>query len=817
MSMRYDPKHMTKDQLQAVADKMYPGMALFARDVNLPEALARRYTPGLMIREKAFTDASNRFMGMVTTHRYVILSNHMADLSQFEQGTHWGLHVAQKGSHFKVLGQHTHQGKTGIFLLHLPDDESWRLWQAAEFSMDRQLYEMAVQRFTQKCAQLPVPELTHTAWLDRCAFPVGMSDDGVFWPLEDDAEAKAAVLSPKAESPVPPPADSEPREVKRGRFLGCLLGGAVGDALGYPVEFLCEDTIRKKYGSKGIQSLAQAGHPALVSDDTQMTLFAANAIVYTSKQGGALRGSLWTAYREWLGTQGDSSRMDDPDHPRMWVYREPRMHARRAPGNSCLSAIRYSPHGGTMEKTVNNSKGCGTVMRAAPFGLANRTYGGAEEMAAADAALTHGHPLAWTCSALLAQLISWVVHEHPGRGAYRLEDAIPHLEKGRDPVAYALLNRAVELALDPMVSDLDGIHALGEGWVAEEALAIAVFCAVRYQDDFAAAIRAAVNHKGDSDSTGAICGNILGAWQGMEAVAAAFHLDDLELRDVIEKVAIELFEAVEGSDEKKPMREPGASISESLKPLRPVGLLYTPLTKKAMQLCFAAHKNQFDKSGMPYVIHPLHLAEQMETEEEVCTALLHDVLEDAAYTLSELRKVGIPESVLEALRLLTRDSHTHYLDYVVKLRKNPLARRVKLADLAHNSDLNRLDHVTAQDRQRVLKYRMAQAILEDDWFDEAQEKFRKVLPLSLDQPLYLSVFYDRRGVVEKYSIDIEAAEDSHYELDPGQAEKLRVALHPGGTLPQVLAGELAGGGSCYQVEAILREHDIAFKPFHFYG
>ena len=91
--------------------------------------------------------------------------------------------------------------------------------------------------------------------------------------------------------------------------------------------------------------------------------------------------------------------------------------------------------------------------------------------------------------------------------------------------------------------------------------------------------------------------------------------------------------------------------------------------------------------------------------------------------------------MLEALRLLTRDSHTHYLDYVVKLRKNPLARRVKLADLAHNSDLNRLDHVTAQDRQRVLKYRMAQAILEDDWFDEAQEKFRKVLPLSLDQPL----------------------------------------------------------------------------------
>ena len=438
MSMRYDPKHMTKEQLQKVADKMYPGMALFARDVNLPETLTRRYTPGLIIREKAFTDASSRFMGMVTTHRYVILSNHMADLSQFEQGTHWGLHVAQKGSHFKVLGQHTHQGKTGIFLLHLPDDENWRLWQTAEFSMDRQLYEMAVQRFTQKCVQPPALELTQTAWLDRCAFPVGMSDDGAFWPLEDDCQAEAAVLSPKAESPTPPPAASDPREVKRGRFLGCLLGGAVGDALGYPVEFLCEDTIREKYGAAGIQTLAQAGRPALISDDTQMTLFAANAIVYTSRQGGSLRENLWKAYREWLGTQGDTSRMDDPDHPSMWVYREPRMHARRAPGNSCLSAIRYSPHGGAMAKPVNNSKGCGTVMRAAPFGLASRTYDGAEEMAAADAALTHGHPLAWSSSELLAKLISWVVHEHPDRGTYRLEDVIPHLGKGRDPAAYAL-------------------------------------------------------------------------------------------------------------------------------------------------------------------------------------------------------------------------------------------------------------------------------------------------------------------------------------------------------------------------------------------
>ena len=831
MTINYDPKNMTKEQLQAVADKMYPGIALFARDVNLPEELARKYTPGLLIREKAFTDASSRFMGMVTTHRYVILSNHMADMSPFEH-SHWGLHVAQKNSHFKVLGRHTHAGKTGIFLLHLPDDESWRLWQTAEFAMDRQLYDMAVQRFSAKCTQSPVPELAAKEWLDRCAFPVGMSNEGQFWPLEVVPEEKAAVPPKKAERPAPPPLPSDPREAKRSRYLGCLLGGAVGDALGFPIEFMKENAIWEKYGPKGIQTLPQAGHPALISDDTQMTLFAANAIVYTRQQGGDLRENLWTAYREWLGTQGEKERMDDPEHPKMWVYREPRMHALRAPGNSCMHAIRRSPHGGTVDEPVNNSKGCGTVMRAAPFGLAvhhdpvysrGDDFIGAHRMAWMDAALTHGHELAWVCSSMMAQIIFYIVQYSPER-RYGLEQVIPYVNVLGDETAYKLLRRAVKLARDPAVSDLDGIHALGEGWVAEEALAIAIFCAVRYQDDFAAAIRTAVNHKGDSDSTGAICGNILGAWLGKEAVEAAFDLEDLELRDVIEKMANQLFEVVEGPAEEKPEvhapktppAAPEPPKAEPMKPLRPVGLMYTPLVKKALGICFAAHKNQRDKSGLPYVFHPFHLAEQMETEYEVCAALLHDVIEDSNHTPGELSQAGFPDEVVRAVRALTRDPHMHYLDYVARLRQNPIARRVKLADLAHNSDLSRLGYVSDRDRRRVLKYRMAQAILEDDRYDRVLEHFRKVLPLSLDEPLFLSVFYDRQGVVQKYSIDIEKAEDSHYEFDARQGEKLRLALDPSRTLPDALADWAEEGCSCFRVESMLRKSGIAFQPFHYY-
>lgn len=111
-----------------VVNKTYPGLGIYVRDINLSKELAEKYTPGLIIREKAFTDASNRVIGMVITHRYLILSNHMADFSQFEHGTNWGLHVANSGSRFKVLGTHIYKGKTAIVLLHLLDDDSWKIY-----------------------------------------------------------------------------------------------------------------------------------------------------------------------------------------------------------------------------------------------------------------------------------------------------------------------------------------------------------------------------------------------------------------------------------------------------------------------------------------------------------------------------------------------------------------------------------------------------------------------------------------------------------------------------------------------------------------
>ena len=142
-------------------------------------------------------------------------------------------------------------------------------------------------------------------------------------------------------------------------------------------------------------------------------------------------------------------------------------------------------------------------------------------------------------------------------------------------------------------------------------------------------------------------------------------------------------------------------------------MIYTDMTKKALRLCFDAHKNQEDKSGMPYVFHPFHLAEQMPDEECTIVALLHDVIEDTEFNIVDLEALGFSESVLEALKLMTHDSQVPYLEYVAALKHNRIARTVKLADLRHNSDLTRLKSINDKDIRRVEKYKKAILLLEE--------------------------------------------------------------------------------------------------------
>lgn len=141
-------------------------------------------------------------------------------------------------------------------------------------------------------------------------------------------------------------------------------------------------------------------------------------------------------------------------------------------------------------------------------------------------------------------------------------------------------------------------------------------------------------------------------------------------------------------------------------------MIYTALTRKAMKIAFEAHKNQVDKSGVPYIYHPMHLAEQMEDEVTACVALLHDVLEDTDVTPQQLRAQGFSEEILTALHVMTRDRSVPYLDYIRAVKQNKVAAIVKTADLKHNSDLSRLDRVTEDMLRQAEKYRKALDVLQ---------------------------------------------------------------------------------------------------------
>lgn len=267
------------------------------------------------------------------------------------------------------------------------------------------------------------------------------------------------------------------REPYRDKIQGCLLGGAVGDALGYPVEFLPWHSIQARYGREGIQ-----GH--------------------------------------------------DPD---------------MGTGFALISG-----RCGSIDKPINDSKGCGGIMRVAPVGLFFDpvSYNGPRTVidreGAEIAAITHGHPLGYMPAAVLTHIVNVAVYGSCPRGNTLLdavEDAMDTVEElfGRDPYwaeLRTLVNQAEVLAGNT-AADVDNIHALGRGWVAEETLAIAVYCALRYPDDFSKGVIAAVNHSGDSDSTGAVTGNILGAWLGSSAIEDKWTRN-LELRSIIMEAADDL-------------------------------------------------------------------------------------------------------------------------------------------------------------------------------------------------------------------------------------------------------------------------------------
>lgn len=343
------------------------------------------------------------------------------------------------------------------------------------------------------------------------------------------------------------------------KIRGCLFGGAVGDALGYTVEFLGESEIFFRFGRGGIQQyqLDETSGKALISDDTQMTLFTANGLLVgdtrKAMNGGAgehPRQYVSKAYQDWLRTQRITFEMsrDYTGDCISWLADVPELYSRRAPGTTCMSGLiglkdRKDYIDDYIEDCRNGSKGCGGVMRIAPVAL---NYHGTDikELdyeGAQIAAITHGHSLGYMPAAVLVHIINRIVFPEKPQSLKEiiLEAKDTVYEIFADDAYTNKLSDIIDLAVslsENTESDLCNINRIGEGWIAEEALGIAIYCSLRHQDDFSAGVIAAVNHKGDSDSTGAVTGNILGALLGYEAIEAKWKTN-LEIADVILEIA----------------------------------------------------------------------------------------------------------------------------------------------------------------------------------------------------------------------------------------------------------------------------------------
>ena len=335
---------------------------------------------------------------------------------------------------------------------------------------------------------------------------------------------------------------------RRDAIRGCLLGGAAGDALGAPGAFMSEKKIRRQYGENGVTTFVEfPDGTGSITDDTQMTLFTAEGILRAharKKEKGSCDfvAVMRSAYRRWLKTQGGRVPENTPEEvlDSGWLIREKQLFSWRAPGNTCLSALEIPAE---LEKAPNKSKGCGTVMRIAPAGLFFAPEA-AYDYGCRFSALTHGHPTGITAGGAFAMLIAELLTGKPLEEA--LELVLEHLAGKPDAAETAAALRKAREA--------ETVSELGEGWIAEEALAIGVHCALKHPWELREGLLKAVNIDGDSDSTGAIAGNILGVINGESAIPAEWR-SRLREKEIVSQMADDLWQRFEADENGRATRE----------------------------------------------------------------------------------------------------------------------------------------------------------------------------------------------------------------------------------------------------------------------
>lgn len=324
---------------------------------------------------------------------------------------------------------------------------------------------------------------------------------------------------------------------RKNKIRGSLIGGAIGDALGYQIEF--KRNIKEREITKFLNT------PAIISDDTQMTLFTANGLIWRETRS-ALRGiamippdAVYESYLDWLDTQYNENKHKSIS----WIKNVKELNHQRAPGNTCIGTL-SSGIKGTIDKPINNSKGCGGIMRVAPVGLYMNNSEIAGKFGADVGAITHGHPLGIIPCYVFSTLIYFLVNEKISikdalnKALKQYEEKFDIFDKEYKQYFLQLTKKAIQLS-EKNISDIEAIKEIGEGWVAEETFAIAIYACLKYSKDFENAIICSINHDGDSDSTGAVAGNIIGASLGYSNIPS-YYKDNIELKDIILELSDDL-------------------------------------------------------------------------------------------------------------------------------------------------------------------------------------------------------------------------------------------------------------------------------------
>ncbi len=555
-----------------------------------------------------------------------------------------------------------------------------------------------------------------------------------------------------------------------GKIAGCLLGGALGDALGYEVEFDEWDEIRKRFGEKGIRRPELHKNRAVFSDDTQMTLFTLEGMIIgywranAKGIGAPVEVYVWQSYLSWLKSQGIEPENNIYGFDSISeLLKNDEIHARRAPGRTCISAL-SSGEMGKIEKPLNQSKGCGGVMRTAPLGFM-KMYGNPIVNGARTAAITHGHPLGYLPAGILSGIVYQCIYENKDGKSLQaiIEQVIQETaELFPEQASYmeeldGLLHIAMDLATSD-IDDLEAINELGEGWVGDEALAIAVYSCLKYPHAYQMkqALICAANHSGDSDSTAAIAGNILGAYHGLDALDMRW-VYQLQLRQLIMEYARRTVEVILWKEYRLD-EECDCVIART-----------DDFMKKYEVVMDIISRDQMLRNRCAQY----HISED-ENHEYLFDALFDSFYRDVCYLRNHSYFYGNPANRQPHRTDLPKWKEMfECMETLIKMIDSDYEGKFISAAIASGRVHNRISQYLNARYSKEQEKKPDTAVQKTVVKGRSRE--RKKLCLDDQRIWFLSTFFDANGNVEKYSLDQETASDSHYEFKDAASIRKKIS------------------------------------------